>query len=45
MTMERQKSRHSIPKNGQLEEELFSHTSISEKEQSPKIGQVWPNES
>ena len=43
MAMKRQKSRHNNTKNEQLKEELFSHTSISENEQSPKVGRMWPN--
>lgn len=38
MAMKRQKSRHNNTKNEQLKEELFSHTRISENEQSPKVG-------
>lgn len=37
-----------ITKNGQVKKKLLlllSHTSISEKEPSPKIGQMWPDES
>lgn len=45
MAMKRQKSRHNNTKNEQLKEELFSHTSINENEQSPKVGRVWPNAS
>lgn len=45
MAMKRQKSRHSNMKNKQLKEELFSHTSINENEQSPKVGCMWPNDS
>lgn len=40
MAMKRQKSRHNNTKNEQLKEELFSHTSINENEQSPKVGRM-----
>lgn len=45
MAMKRQKSRHNNTKNEQLKEELFSHTSINENKQSPKVGRMWPNAS